>query len=164
VPFPQRLLSDDEEVIVDLHPHWWYLAAPVTAVLISIAAAITTLVRTDADTTVRTAGSWGSLGLLALSSAWLIVRYSRWMSTFFVITSRRVIFRTGMLRTRGSEIPLDRVNTVHFSQGLLERMVGAGDLTIESGSDAGRQRFTDIRNPDRVQKVLHEEIDARRSR
>jgi uncharacterized membrane protein YdbT with pleckstrin-like domain len=90
----------------------------------------------------------------------LVIRYSRWLTTHFVITNRRIIFRTGLVTKRGIEIPVDRVNTVHFSQGVFERIVGAGDLLIESGGESGQQRFTDIRQPDRVQRVIHAQMDA----
>ena len=36
-------------------------------------------------------------------------------------------------------------------QSVLERMVNAGDLLIESGGEDGQQRFSDIRGPDEVQ-------------
>ena len=37
-------------------------------------------------------------------------------------------------------------------------MLGAGDLLIESGGEEGQQRFTDIRNPDRVQQLIHAQM------
>jgi uncharacterized membrane protein YdbT with pleckstrin-like domain len=162
--YPSRLLNDDETVSVDLHPHWWFLAGPVLAVTASIAAAIVTLVTTEPDTTVRTVAGWSALAAIALSALWLVSRYGRWLTTHFVITNRRVIFRTGLLTKRGIEIPIDRVNTVHFHQGIWERIVGVGDLLIESGGETGQQRFTDIRQPDRVQRVIHAEMQAREVR
>ena len=162
--YPRRLLDDQESVTVDLHPHWWFLAAPVSALVVALAAAVVTLLFTDAGTTARTTASWAAIVALAVTSIWLVVRYSKWLTTHFVITSRRIIFRTGLLSKRGVEVPLDRVNTVHFSQGLLERLVGAGDLLIESGGESGQQHFTDISQPDRVQRVIHAEMDARRAR
>jgi uncharacterized membrane protein YdbT with pleckstrin-like domain len=162
--YPRRLLDDQESVTVDLHPHWWFLAAPVAALVVALGGAVATLLFTDADTTARTTASWAAIAALAVTSIWLVIRYSKWLTTHFVITSRRIIFRTGLLAKRGVEVPLDRVNTVHFSQGLFERLVGAGDLLIESGGESGQQHFTDIRQPDRVQRVIHAEMDARRSR
>jgi uncharacterized membrane protein YdbT with pleckstrin-like domain len=160
--YPRRLLGDHETVTVEVHPHWWFLSTPTVFLVLSIAAGIATLRLTDVDTTARTVAGWGVIGALALSATWLVVRYAKWSTTHFVITNRRIIFRTGLLAKRGIEIPVDRVNTVHFSQGVLERLVGAGDLLIESGGETGQQRFTDIRQPDRVQRVIHAEIEAHR--
>ncbi len=162
--YPERLLNDDESVIVDLHPHWWFLAPPTAAVVLAIGAGVATLVETDHGSTARTVATWGSIAVIALSVMWLVVRYCRWLSTSFVITDHRVIFRSGVLAKHGVEIPLDRVQTVHFSQGIWERLVGAGDLVIESGGEGGVQHFTDIRQPDRVQRALHAQLSVRRDR
>lgn len=162
--FPSRLLNDDETVSVDLHPHWWFLAPPAFAIAVAISAGVVTLVATEADTTLRTVAGWTVIASIALSSVWLASRYGRWTTTHFVVTNRRVIFRTGLLTKRGIEIPLDRVNTVSFRQGVIERLLGLGDLLIESGGETGRQQFTDIRQPDRVQRVLHAEMAAREQR
>ena len=161
--YPDRLLNDNETVSVDLHPHWWFLMGPIVVMTLSIAAAVITLMVTEPDSTTRTIAAWVSIGAMALSALWLISRYGRWLTTHFVITNRRVIFRTGLLTKRGIEIPIDRVNTVHFQQGLLERLVGTGELLIESGGETGQQRFTDISQPDRVQRVIHAEMEARES-
>jgi uncharacterized membrane protein YdbT with pleckstrin-like domain len=160
--YPRRLLNDHEGVRVDLHPHWWFLAAPTMGVLAAIGLAVVALAAVESGSTLQTLVGWGSIVALAASSCWLIVRYARWITTHFVITDQRIIFRTGLLAKRGIEIPLERVQTVHFSQGLFERIVGAGDLMIESGGESGRQHFTDIRQPDRVQRVIHAELDERR--
>lgn len=162
--YPRRLLNDHENVTVDLHPHWWFLAAPTVAIVASMAAAVATLVMTDADTTQQSIAGWGSLTALGASAIWLVIRYSKWLTTHFVITNLRIIFRSGLVSKRGIEIPLDRVNTVHFHQGVIERILGAGDLLIESGGESGQQRFTHIRQPDRVQRVIHAEMDVSRQR
>ncbi|MGE5211942.1 MAG: PH domain-containing protein [Acidobacteriota bacterium] len=162
--FPSRLLNDNETVSVDLHPHWWYLAAPSIAIVLAIAAGVATLVATEVDSTWRTAAGWATIVAIVASSCWLLSRYGRWLTTHFVITNRRVIFRTGLLTKRGTEIPIDRVNTVYFHQSIWERVLGVGDLLIESGGETGQQRFTDIRQPDRVQRVLHAEMEARELR
>jgi uncharacterized membrane protein YdbT with pleckstrin-like domain len=162
--YPRRLLNDHESVTVDLHPHWWFLAAPTTAVVAAIAAAIATLLLTESDTTAQSVAGWASLVALGASAIWLVIRYSRWLTTYFVFTNLRIIFRSGLVTKRGIEIPLDRVNTVHFRQSVMERIVGAGDLLIESGGESGQQRFTDIRQPDRVQRVIHAEMDMSRQR
>lgn len=161
--YPRRLLNDHEGVRVDLHPHWWFLVVPMLAVSAAIGFAVLALSVLESGSTAQTVAGWGSIIALAVSSCWLLVRYAKWITTHFVITDRRIIFRTGLLSKRGIEIPLERVQTVHFSQGLFERMVGAGDLMIESGGESGRQHFTDIRQPDRVQRVIHAELGERRS-
>ena len=100
------------------------------------------------------------MALIVGCALWLVARYVKWLTTNFVITSDRVIFRHGLFAKSGIEIPLERVNSVHFSQGIIERILGAGDLMIESGAEEGQQRFTDIRNPDRVQNLIHSQMEV----
>ena len=33
MPYPKKLLNDYEELAVDLHPHWWYFAEAVFALV-----------------------------------------------------------------------------------------------------------------------------------
>ncbi|MEP1123519.1 MAG: PH domain-containing protein [Ilumatobacter sp.] len=164
MPYPRKLLNPHEEVAVDLHPHWWYYSKPVGTLIASIAFGILTLVITDPGTTGRNIMGWLSLVFLVLSVLWLIGRYMRWATTNFVITSDRLIFREGVVAKRGVEIPLERVNTVHFNQSVFERMLGAGDLIIESGGEDGQQLFTDIHNPDRVQREIHTQMESNEAR
>lgn len=161
--YPRRLLNDDESVTVDLHPHWWFLAAPTATLVAVTAGGVATLVYTEAESTARAVASWSVIVALFASVAWLVVRYARWVTTNFVVTDRRIIFRTGVVAKHGIEIPLDRVNTVHYRQGLLERVVGAGDLLVESGGETGQQHFTDVRQPDRLQRTIHEVLQGRRA-
>ena len=60
---------------------------------------------------------------------------------------------------RGSQIPLEKINSVEFHQRLFERILGAGDLVIESGSEAGIDTFSDVRKPLAVQQEINRQID-----
>ena len=164
MPYPKKLLNDYEEVAVDLHPHWWFYAKPALAVVGAIALGILTLLFTDGDTSTRTFLGWLSLAGLLASVVWLVVRYARWATTNFVITSDRLIYRSGVIAKKGIEIPLERVNTVHFNQSIFERILGAGDVLIESGGEEGQQAFTDIRRPDRVQNQIHTQMEVNERR
>lgn len=162
MPLPRKLLNDYETVALDLHPHWWYFAPPAGTLAGSIVLAIIVRVQLSGD-----AERWLSVLLLAaiiLSAIWLLVRYVKWANTNFAITSHRLIYRSGVLSKSGVEIPLERVNNVNFHQSVFERMIGAGDLLIESAGEAGRQRFTDIRNPSRVQNLIHAQIEGKNER
>lgn len=159
MPFPRKLLNDYETVVLDLHPHWWFFGWPAIAtggtVILSL------VVRAQLDGAVETAVSYLLLAALIVSVAWLIVRLLDWRTTYFVVTSHRLIFRRGLLSRSGIEIPLEKVNNVNFHQSIAERMLGCGDLIIESASEGGQSRFTDVVNPDRVQGIIHTAIQER---
>ena len=154
MPYPRKLLNDNETIVLDLHPHWWYFVEAALALVASIAFAVVTIA-----VGWPAAVGWLALALIVVSAGWLLSRYTRWRTTNFVVTSGRVIFRHGLFAKAGIEIPLERINSVHFNQSVIERMLGAGDLMIESGSEQGQQRFTDVRNPDRVTNTIHKQMD-----
>jgi uncharacterized membrane protein YdbT with pleckstrin-like domain len=159
--YPQKLLNPGEETIVDLHPHWWYFAKEVARVAVFFALAIVVALFTG-EGSISGALRWISIALVVISGVGVALRWLSWLTTYFVVTSDRVIFRSGIISRRGVEIPLGRVNNVLFHQSLFERVIGAGDLLIESGGESGQQTFTDVRNPDRVQNAIHAAIDGLR--
>lgn len=99
-------------------------------------------------------------GVTLAALLWLVGRYARWITTNFVITTDRLIYRSGVFGKSGTEIPLDRVNTIFFNQTFFERILRSGDLTIESGGETGRQTFSDISSPSSVQNTIYQQIEA----
>jgi uncharacterized membrane protein YdbT with pleckstrin-like domain len=161
MPFPRHLLTDDEDLVLDLRPHWWFLAPAGALLALAVLFGLGALLN----------DSWWRwfkflIGLWVLGSlGWFGIRYLTWTTTNFVVTNERVISRTGVVAKKGIEIPLDRINTVFFNQSLFERVIGAGDLGIESAGEGGRQTFTDIRKPSLVQNEIYRQVeglDARR--
>ena len=151
--FPKRLLADHERLIVDLRPHWVALAVPVLATVALIVAEVAAFVLLD----LRPWLAWTlAIAGIVLFLAFPVRRFLGWATSHFVVTSDRVIHREGWLAKSAMEIPLERINDVKFRQGVLERVVGAGDLVIESGGEYGQNRFTDIRRPEDVQKLIYE--------
>jgi uncharacterized membrane protein YdbT with pleckstrin-like domain len=63
--------------------------------------------------------------------------------------------RKGVIARSGVEIPLEVVNDVIFSQTVFERMLGFGDLIVESAGEMGQSRFSNIPNPDAFQAELY---------
>jgi uncharacterized membrane protein YdbT with pleckstrin-like domain len=93
-------------------------------------------------------------------AGWLALKYLEWNFTHFVVTDDRVIYRTGVIAKRGVEIPMERINNINFHQGIWERVIGAGDLDIESAGRDGQSHFSDVWHPDGVQQELYRQMEA----
>jgi uncharacterized membrane protein YdbT with pleckstrin-like domain len=159
VSFPKNLLHNEEQLILDLRPHWWFMFGPVLATIVAIVVAILVLANDLHDIIKIVAGV-----AVAAAAIWLGTRWARWATTNFVVTSDRLIYRHGVLSKSGIEIPLDRVNTIFFNQSIFERLLGSGDLVIESAGERGQQHFTDIRKPSLVQNVIYQQIEDNENR
>jgi uncharacterized membrane protein YdbT with pleckstrin-like domain len=158
--FPERLLSEDEELIYDLRPHWLTLVVPALltiAVVVAVGALWVVMPAGDLQQPGRMAV--GVLGLVVLLAT-VVGRVLRWATTHFVLTTERLIFRSGVVAKFGREIPLERINDVTFSQSLFERMIGAGDLLLESAGEHGQSRFSNIRDPEAVQLEIYRQMEA----
>ncbi len=152
--FPKDLLSRDEEIVLDLNPHWWYLVPAGGLLLFAVIISVVVLLLLPGLVALIIAAIFLIPALINFGIAFL-----KWNSTNFVVTNERVISREGVAAKKGIEIPLDRVNTVFFNQTVFERMIGAGDLAIESAGEGGRQTFSDVRRPNLIQAEIYRVIE-----
>jgi uncharacterized membrane protein YdbT with pleckstrin-like domain len=156
VPYPKKLLNDGEEIALDLRPHWWFFSKHI-AVGIPLFIVVTWLLAKYPHNDLNLLAIWA---LFAIAWAgWLVLKYFEWNFTHFVVTSDRVIYRTGVLSKRGVEIPMERINNINFHQGMFERVIGAGDLDIESAGKDGQSHFDDVWHPDGVQQELYRQME-----
>ena len=93
MPFPKKLLNDDEEVVLDLRPHWLQLFWPTVAFVVAVAAAI--WVNSAVDNSVAV---FGGLGICLVALIWLAKRYGKWATTTFVVTTQRLRYGIGKYR------------------------------------------------------------------
>ena len=158
--YPKRLLNDGEDVALDLKPHWWFFSKQVfTGVPLFILLVVVLQIPGSQDT-LRSILRW-VWGIAAIVWAgWLAIKYLDWMFTYFVVTGDRVVYRTGVLAKKGVEIPLERVNNINFHQGVWERIIGAGDLEIQSAGESGTTLFENVRHPDGVQQEIYRQMEA----
>jgi len=152
-------LSEGEELVMDLRPHWIALAIPAAeTVLIAGAVAAAEIYLPD---------SWPGWTRWAIAAAGVVLflirparRIVAWATSHFVITTQRVIHRRGWFAKQSMEIPLENISDVRFHQGVFERIIGAGDLILESPGTFGQETFGDVRRPELVQKTIYEMNEA----
>lgn len=157
--YPRSQLNTGEDVVLDLRPHWWYFAKQVVALLAAIAIGVAALALGAPDGVDIIAGV-----LILLALVWLGIAYIVWATTNFVVTTDRLISRSGVFTRQGIEIPLERINTVFFRQNLWERFIRSGDLEIESASEQGSSKFSDIRRPLNVQNEIYRQMEGNENR
>jgi uncharacterized membrane protein YdbT with pleckstrin-like domain len=153
--FPESLLSADEDLVLDLRPHWMALVRPAFQTIAIVTGMIVAwlLIRFSW-------GGWLYVGVfflgLVLVAMFPARPFTRWITSHFVVTTDRVIRRSGWIAKMWIEIPLEKISDVRYHQTIPERLIGAGDLTIESAGRSGQEPFENVRHPERVQKVIFE--------
>jgi uncharacterized membrane protein YdbT with pleckstrin-like domain len=159
--YPDNALADDEQVVLHRHPHWKRLV-PAVAVLIgasasgAFVAAVVNATDWHADAkTVIFAVIWA---VWAIVVGWLTLwPFAKWVTTHFVVTDRRVMFRRGLWNRRGIDLPLARIVHVRFRHRLIDRMLRTGTLIIESASQEPLW-FYDIPHVRQVHALLCYEV------
>ncbi len=150
--FPDNILTEDETIVRQFRPHWRMLAIPVLWLLGGVVAIVVVFGVIDAE-------GWIALALVAavlLAMIPLVVSpLIKWWFTSYVLTSERLITRTGMIARSGIELPLQNINNVLFNQSVIERVLKSGDLLIESAGESGQSEFTNIPNPEEFQSLLY---------
>lgn len=155
MPWPEDALSDNEEIISSFRPHWKLLFIPLLWFLALTVAMILVAWKLDW-------GRWAVIAILVVLVLWFVVKpLVDWWWTRYVLTSERLITRSGLIAKKGVEIPLERITNVNFSQTAFERVLGAGDLLVESAGSAGQSKFRDIPHPDDFQALLYKVREQR---
>lgn len=165
MPFPRRLLIEGEELVLDLRPHWIALVMPAVVTALVVVGYLVALGYAPDEGAGRSAIVWGGLVLGLAVLVWYPLRaFIAWVTSNFAVTTDRIIHREGFIAKRSMEIPLEAINDVRFQQSILERMVGAGDLIIQSASEYGRNVFANVRNPEHVQRTIYQQGELNKQR
>jgi uncharacterized membrane protein YdbT with pleckstrin-like domain len=147
-----------------MHPHWKALVLPVLLVPVVVAAASFAWFSLP-DHSWRAPVRWAVVVVAVLVllrlSLW---PYLRWVTTHYVLTSRRVIIRRGVLSRSGRDIPLTRVNDVSFQHSVIERALRCGTLTIESAGEHGQVVLPDVPEVESVQREVYRAVEAETDR
>ncbi len=155
--FPQRLLTEGEEVVVEMRPHWSFLGWPLVAALAAVALVVA-IVATFPGAPVGV--SYALLAVLVVAALSLAGRYARFRSTSLILTTIRLISRRGVLGRSGMEIRLERINQLSFHQSLLGLVLRYGDVVVEVGGETGLEAFDHVRHPQALQSLITEQVAA----
>jgi uncharacterized membrane protein YdbT with pleckstrin-like domain len=154
-----RLLGDDEQLVVDTHPHWKALLLPAVAVPVVVGLA-SWAVFAMGDFSGRGYAQIAVVVVAVLLLVWVsLLPWLRWRTTRFMVTSRRVVIRSGVISRTGRDIPLTRVNDVTFTHGLVDRLLGCGTLLIESGGERGQLVISELPRVEEIQRQLSDLVE-----
>jgi membrane protein YdbS with pleckstrin-like domain len=145
-PGIERFLLPTERRVLAVRRHWARLAEPAVSVLAGLLA----LLWLDQVLPLRLPlardlllATW--VALLA-RLAWRVLE---WRADWFVVTDRRLLLRTGILTRKVAMMPLIKVTDMSYSRPPVGRLLGYGEIVIESaGHDQALRRIRHLPQPD----------------
>jgi membrane protein YdbS with pleckstrin-like domain len=156
VPLPRRFLNEDEDLLVELRPHWIFFAGPLAAAVGALALVIAILVAVPSLPNWLADVLWA---LAAIPVLWLLGRLLKWRLYALVLTTTRILVRRGVFARDIVQIRLQRITELNLSQKLWERALGTGRLIIDVQGEDDAVVLQFVRKPAIVQRVVNSRIN-----
>jgi membrane protein YdbS with pleckstrin-like domain len=93
---------------------------------------------------------WGVALLPALLLLWPLKRHIQSRFTRLILSGDRLCYETGVLSRSKRLIQITKVQDVRVDQTLMRRMLGMGNLSLETAGETSRLVMQNVDSPDRV--------------
>lgn len=144
----QRLLGENEKILLITRQHWFILARNIFVEIllilaIFIASLLLIVLLSVAAVIVIPVGF--IVMLLPIGS--LALDVAKWSNSQFILTNRRVIQISGIFNKTTEDSSLEKVNDVRMVQSFFGRLFDYGDIEIMTASELGVNTFRRIAKP-----------------
>ncbi len=140
-------LRKDEQILFETHKHWYVLIIPFLFSLILISLSLYFFTKLDRL-------YWWYFALPFLAVIYFVFKYYFWKFDIWVVTNYRVIDEFGVFSINSKESPIDKINNVSYQQSLLGRIMGFGDVQIQTAAEMGETSYTNISRPQQLKEAL----------
>lgn len=127
-------LKKDEKILLITRQHWVKLILPVGVWL---------LVATLSIWLLQTTG----LVVTLAAAVYPMYEYLTWKSNLWCVTNLRVVDESGFFSRYSKESPLEKINNVEYDQSVLGRILGYGNVDIQTAAEMGETTYELIHQP-----------------
>jgi uncharacterized membrane protein YdbT with pleckstrin-like domain len=150
---------DQERIIFRLRPTLifvaiWYLMA---AAVLLVAAAVAGMLKSQGALN-------GNQALLLILIVALVAfsvpayKHILWHREVYTLTNHKLEMRYGLIAKTIRNIPLRNIQDVTVTSSIWERLINIGDIVIDSASESGKIRLSNIHRPERYADMILEEL------
>ncbi len=83
-----------------------------------------------------------------------------WRSNYLALTTRSIIRRRGVFTKEERAVPLNQVQDISISYGIIRRMLGHGDIRIETAGSSGTEIIMhNVDKPEDFRTQIFKQID-----
>ena len=162
--YVKGLLSGGEVVLVDTRQHW----------MAAVRYALKPIVLFGAVLLLALINSWlqfdGALSfindvlrlilvvMVVVALVWLPINLVQWYSRKYVLTNRRAMRMSGVVRKTSFDSSLEQINDIAFEQSFLGRSLGYANLTLYTASDTANEQYEQLMDGLQFKKAV---LDAK---
>ena len=92
----------------------------------------------------------------AILLLWIAARHISLRFITLTIAGNKLRYETGILSKATRTMELAKVQDVHVTQSLFQRMMGVGNITLETAGESGRLTMANVDNPQAVADFILE--------
>ena len=97
------------------------------------------------------------IALLFFSLIWT---YLSWRSTYYILTNKRVMIKSGVISKKNVYMHFNKIQDITVTQGFVQRISSSGDIEIFGGRDKTSLILTNIPNPDDFENLMNQKIEG----
>ena len=151
-------LRQNERELYEGRPSWRALMS-FYALGIGVAVGVLVILGFLADNT-----GTGVVIAVVIAGLTLVIGYLRRIATKYLITTQRLRISRGILRKKVQETRLERVQNVNYEQGVLDRLLGVGNVDFDTaGTDDSEFRFEWVNGPEEVVRAVDQAVEEARA-
>jgi uncharacterized membrane protein YdbT with pleckstrin-like domain len=130
-------LKKDEIILVKIRQHWIKLVLPIFAWLLLVILMFV----------IGGLNAGAKFIIILLAALYPLYEYINWKYNLWTVTNMRVVDESGFFSRHSKESPLDKINNVEYNQSLWGRLMGFGDVDIQTAAEMGDDSYHLIHHP-----------------
>lgn len=128
-------LKKDEKLLIIIRQHWIKLTLPFLVWLLVSILMLWWLHNATA------------LLVILVMAIYPALEYINWKYNLWAVTNMRVVDESGFFTRYSKESPLDKINNVEYDQPILGRILGYGNVDIQTAAEMGETKYELIHHP-----------------
>jgi uncharacterized membrane protein YdbT with pleckstrin-like domain len=147
-------LREGERVIFQTRAHWITVVKPAIVFLLTLVLFVLSFVLVKPEAGFATIAHW-ACGILLIAAAGYF-GYYEWFRRcdIWAVTNLRVVDEMGIFKRYSKESPLDKINNLSYDQSLLGRMLGYGDVEIQTAAEDGATIYRRVAKPKQLKETI----------
>ena len=154
--YAEKNLAPRETIVYRARYHWIYYRTALAFLLVSAVFGLWWWLAGSLPGAQPASPVFGNLALLFLGAAVasFLIRRIRNAADEFVVTNRRVVRKVGLFAREAEHAPIEKIQDITIEQGVMARLLGYGNVALETASERGRIVFPDIARPEAFRNAI----------